>query len=106
MRPAAGNLLEALPEKTAGEVFEVLGEAPGYRIERITSFGASSPEGFYYEQDFDEWVAVLKGCAELVIDGRKTALGPGDWVMIPKGVRHRVEKTEDETVWLAFNAGR
>lgn len=78
------------------------------RIERIVSRGQCSPPGFWYEQEDNEWVMVVKGEAELrfenVPDGDRTIrLTVGMYVDIPAGVRHRVEWTtpDADTVWLA-----
>ena len=58
--------------------------ALGPRIERIVSQGHASPEGFWYDQDEPEWVALLQGAAELEFeDGRRHSMGAGDWLAIP-----------------------
>ena len=50
---------------------------------------------------------LLKGSAALQFEGDdgEMALGPGDALFIPAGVRHRVIRTDDqsETVWLAVH---
>ena len=51
-------------------------EATNLRIERIVSFGHSSPEGFWYDQDQHEWVLPLKGAARLSIEGIVRELRP------------------------------
>ncbi len=78
--------------------------AEGLRIERIVSYGQCSPEGFWYDQDENEWVLLLDGSATLSFEeGDPVDLKPGDHLNIPAGTRHRVEKTEQNgrTVWLA-----
>lgn len=73
-------------------------------MERIISTGQSSPEGYWYDQDQDEWVTVLHGKAELAWeDGRRLMLEPGDWVMLPAHEKHRVEWTSRNPpcIWLA-----
>ena len=35
------------------------------RVERIVSSGHCSPEGFWYDQDEQEWVPLLQGAARL-----------------------------------------
>lgn len=59
-----------------------------------------------YLQDRDEWVAVLHGLAELDVGGEAVELAPGDWVLLPAGVPHRVVRVEPGTSWLAFHIGR
>lgn len=51
-------------------------EATNLRIEQIISFGHSSPEGFWYDQDQHEWVLALKGAARLSIEGIVRELRP------------------------------
>ena len=100
-----GRFFEEFPAEVPEEVFETLLSADGVRIERIVSFGHASPEGFWYDQDDNEWVMVLRGAARLEFEGREEALDlrAGDYVNIPAGVRHRVDWTtpEEPTLWLA-----
>jgi cupin 2 domain-containing protein len=105
---SAGNLLAGLGESRAEEEFQSLFEKPGVRVERIVSWGQASPEGFWYEQDWDEWVLVLQGQATVRCeDEGLRKLGPGDWISLPAGCRHRVEWTDPTgaTIWLAIHLG-
>lgn len=102
--PEMPNLLHPLPQATDAEITELLAGSPSARVERITSHGQSSPADFWYDQDEDEWVAVLAGQGTLEwADGSIQQLGPGDWVLIPAHTRHRVAATAPQTptVWLA-----
>ena len=67
--------------------------------------GQASPEGFWYDQSWDEWVLLLKGSAELDLNGLIATLTPGDHLLIPAGLRHRVCKTDSDqpTIWLAIH---
>ena len=100
-----GNVFAHIPEQVSEELFETVAGAGKLRIERIVSSGQASPEGFWYDQDENEWVMVLEGSAGLRFEGEDeiVVLNPGDWVDIPVHVRHRVEWTDAErkTVWLA-----
>ncbi len=100
-----GNIFANLPERMPGEEATLLADRPGATIERIVSMGHASPPGFWYDQDFAEWVIVLAGAAGLRIEGEAAprVLRPGDYVEIPPHVRHRVEWTDPDrpTVWLA-----
>ncbi|MCB1092947.1 MAG: cupin domain-containing protein [Verrucomicrobiae bacterium] len=99
-----GNLFENLPASLPNEFFEVLAQGGGpVRIERIVSRGHASPDGFWYDQAEDEWVALLTGRAEVRLEDRTIALAPGDWLHLPAHCRHRVESTDPgrDTVWLA-----
>lgn len=90
-----------------GEITEVLVEAGGMRLERIVSTGQASPPGFWYDQDTDEWVALLAGAAGLRFADQDgvVVLRPGDHLVIPAHRRHRVEWTAPDrpTIWLALH---
>lgn len=102
-----GNLFASLTADTAHEVFDDLLAVPGLRIERIISHGQNSPPGFWYEQNEDEWVMVLQGCATLRIEGHDAVvqLAAGDHYWLPSGLRHRIESTSTDgpTIWLAVH---
>jgi len=103
----AKSFLDGIPANLPEEMMTDVLRADGFRIERIVSRGHRSPAGFWYDQDTDEWVIVLQGKAAVLFDGdrRPVELGPGSYVNIPAGVRHRVEWTdpEQDTVWLAVH---
>jgi len=101
---AVRNLLADIPPGTEKELVEEILRTESFRIERIVSRGQASPEGFWYDQQTEEWVLLVSGSATLGFDdGRKVDLRPGDHLFIPRHVRHRVERTDpgQETVWLA-----
>jgi cupin 2 domain-containing protein len=76
-------------------------------LERIVSTGQATPEGRWYDQERNEWVAVLSGSAGLLFEGEAgiRVLRPGDHVLIPAHRRHRVAWTDpqQQTVWLAIH---
>lgn len=104
---AGGNLFDCIPETLSAEFFETLLERPGCRLERIVSRGHATPAGQWYDQEWDEWVLVIKGKAALEIEGRTELkeLHPGDHLLITAHQRHRVAWTDanDETIWLALH---
>ncbi len=92
-----------LPEE---ELFEPLIPDRGVLIERIVSSGHTSPPGFWYDQDRDEWVVLLQGEAEIACeDGRKVWLSAGDALFLAAHERHRVEYTSSDPpcLWLAVH---
>lgn len=103
----AGNLFSDLPAGLPEEEFSTLLDAQGLRLERIVSTGQATPEGTWYDQTRAEWVVLLQGSARLLVEGEPEArrLGPGDWLLIPAHIRHRVEWTDpaQPTVWLALH---
>ena len=103
-----GSLLDLSAARADRETVDVLLERRGLRIERIVSTGQTTPPGEWFDQPGDEWVALLAGRATLrFADGGSTELAPGDWLLIPARVRHRVEATSADPacVWLAVHAG-
>lgn len=104
-----GNIFEHVPKRLPEEQLTELLAAPGLRIERIVSTGQASPAGFWYDQDRAEWVLVLTGSAGLLLEGEPEprVLEPGDHVLIPARVRHRVAWTDpgQPTIWLAVHYG-
>jgi cupin 2 domain-containing protein len=89
MSSATGNIFANVPERVSGEEFVELLSTPNLRIERIVSTGHVSPAGERYDQDWAEWVVVLKGSARLLFEGEDQSrlLGPGDYVHIPAHAR-------------------
>jgi cupin 2 domain-containing protein len=104
----SANIFARVPTRADNEETAVLAALPGVRIERIVSTGQGSPPGFWYDQDWTEWVVLLAGSAGLFIEGEDAPriLVPGDYLEIPPNVRHRVEWTDPDqpTVWLAVHA--
>lgn len=100
-----GHIRAGIPAQLPGELVEVLASGADARVERIVSRGHASPPGFWYDQDEDEWVVVLAGAARLAIEGQvdEIALAEGEWIDLPRHVRHRVTWTtpERDTIWLA-----
>lgn len=102
MKPApSGHLVPASDAPASGERFELLVDQDGVIVEQILSAASTEPSSFL--QPHDEWVVVLAGSATLDVGGDRHDLGPGDWVLVPGGVPHTVERTEAGTSWLAVH---
>ena len=101
------SLFDNIPAELPDELVETLAVSDRVRIERIVSRGQASPEGFWYDQEENEFVLVLRGSAGLRMEGEDTprVLTPGDYVLIPAHARHRVEWTDPSgaTIWLAVH---
>jgi cupin 2 domain-containing protein len=98
------NLFANLPELSGSEKSLGLFEKPSIKIQRIVSQSYSSPPGFWYDQDEDEWVMVVRGEATLEFEaGELVRMTEGDYVTIPRHVKHRVQQTDANTVWLAVH---
>jgi cupin 2 domain-containing protein len=100
-----GNIRATIPEQIPYEITEILAGSQAVKIERIISRGHCSVEGFWYDQDYNEWVLLLQGKAGLAFADQSAAveLTAGDYINIPAHVRHRVAWTAEdtETIWLA-----
>jgi cupin 2 domain-containing protein len=102
------NLFANLAALATGEAVEPIAALNGARVERIVSPpGTASPEGFWYDQGWAEWVAVLAGAAGLLFEGdsQSQRLAAGDHILIPAHRRHRVAWTDPDvpTIWLAVH---
>ncbi|MBT0663866.1 cupin domain-containing protein [Geobacter pelophilus] len=101
------NIFAHLPDASASEVFHTLCQQGEVRIERIISQGQTTTADEWYDQDWDEWVLLLSGGAELQLgdNASPTRMKPGDYLLIPSRTRHRVTWTDPQaqTVWLAVH---
>ena len=92
---------EKTPQTT--EQFNSLLQTAHLRLEQIISYGTSSPEDFWYDQEETEWVLLAKGEAVLEFEeDRKVRLHAGDYLLIPAHQKHRVESCSLDAVWLAL----
>lgn len=102
-----GSLFKDIPDELPDEIFDTLCSTDTVKIERIVSRGHASPEGFWYYQEKNEFVLVIKGSAGLKIENQDdiVILKAGDYFNIGARVRHRVAWTDPscETVWLAVH---
>ncbi|MEY3545326.1 MAG: hypothetical protein RLZZ106_608 [Cyanobacteriota bacterium] len=100
------NLFSSACPAAGEERMDRLIEGSGWRLERIHSCLASSPEGFWYDQAETEWVIVLRGSAQLQFadEQQPRDLCVGDSVLISPHRRHRVVTTDPDpgTLWLAL----
>lgn len=99
------NIYKDIPSVVPDEVLEKIISSGNVRIERIISKGQSSPGEFWYDQEENEWVILMKGKAILKFFNEKNPveLNEGDYLNIPSHKKHRVEWTdhETETIWVA-----
>jgi cupin 2 domain-containing protein len=100
------NIFESIPKSLKEEFFEELISKDGMKIERIVSYGHTTTEFEWYDQESDEWVILLKGEAVLSFpDEEDIRLKAGDYINIPAHKKHKVAwtKPKEETVWLAVH---
>ena len=105
--PMKGTLFEGIPSELPEEIFDTICSAGRVKIERIVSRGHASPEGFWYDQERNEFVLVVRGSAGLKLEneGDIVVLKSGDYLNIGAHMKHRVEWTDPtcETIWLAVH---
>lgn len=96
------NLLDAGEWDSEKEICTVIWEDEQVRIEKIVSYGQTTPLDCIYCQREAEWVSVLCGQGTIYFPDTDTeeTLGPGDYRMIPAGERHMVTYTSKPCVWL------
>lgn len=101
------NIFADIPEKIPDEILETIITSRQFKIERIISSGHATADGYWYDQDKNEWVLVLKGNAGLLFEDKKeiVIMKVGDYINIPAHTKHRIEWTdpEEETIWLAIH---
>ena len=96
-----GRLRDPGAAPASGEEMHELLSQRNLVVEQILSAASSEPAAYLQEQD--EWVVVLAGGASMTVGGEPVELGPGDWVLLPAGVQHTIERTEQGTSWLAVH---
>lgn len=82
------------------EEITIIFENERLRVENIRSFGNTSAEGFWYDQNEDEWVQVTKGSAVLEFDKHKLGLKCGEHYYIRAHERHRIAYASGDCEWL------
>lgn len=86
------------------EIVRIVAKGKVGRVEHIVSHGEGSPEGFWYDQQEDEYAAVVRGEAALMYTDGVRTLRQGDLEYIPAHKRHRVAYTSPDCEWICFFA--
>jgi cupin 2 domain-containing protein len=97
----SGNIFIDSDPAVAGEKLEELLRHRNLVVERIVSADGSHPA--IYVQTQDEWVLLVRGLAVLRMEGKVVELTAGDYVFIPAGMSHTVERTSGGAIWLAVH---
>ena len=98
------NIFDDIELDKDNEIFETIFQNNIIKIERIVSCGQTSPVGFWYNQNENEFVILLSGEAKIEFKTYTITLKKGDYLLIPKHVKHRVSFTslDKPTIWLAI----
>ncbi len=95
-----GNAYDELKFSENEEIISLLYSDDKYYVERITSSGQQSD---FYIQDELEFVVLMQGQAKLWLEGRgEKMLRAGDFILIDRGLKHKVTHTSENCVWLCF----
>ncbi|GLW70773.1 hypothetical protein Kpho02_30720 [Kitasatospora phosalacinea] len=81
-------------------------ENPGSHVVRVAVASAEPGRGgqVHHHPRTDETYFIISGSAQLEFDGALHDLGPSSCVRIPRGTKHRITNTGDETLrYLAFH---
>lgn len=102
-KPVFSNFFDNVPLGASEEEIKIIAEKKGMVIERIVSHGHTSSD--WYDQEETEFCCVLRGAADLLCEGdpNTSRMNPGDWVIIPAHVKHKVTWTSEiePTIWIA-----
>lgn len=98
------NIFENVVIDKQNEEFLEIVKNDKLTVERIVSNAQKSPDGFWYDQDKNEFVMVLQGCAVLEFEDKEVELNKGDYLTIEAHRKHRVKYTSEKepTIWLAI----
>ena len=105
--------MESSPMDCRRTVAQAMKKLPGPKGERYTEmFRHGSLQVEYYAprgtdpqqpHKRDEGYIVISGTGTFIIDKQQTPFGPGDFLFVPAGVKHRFENfTGDLGVWVIF----
>lgn len=97
------ELLKNIPSESKDEIFETLIEKKDIKIERIISYGQTSPKDYWYDQDQDEFVLLIEGEAKIKYEsGEIIKLEKGSSLYIKAHEKHQVIYTANPSIWLAI----
>jgi cupin 2 domain-containing protein len=96
-----GRLQPASAAPEHGESERTLVELPGFSVRQVLSGQLERPVAYLQEED--EWALVISGRAALVVGVEAVELEPGDWVWLPAGVAHTLERAEPGTSWVTVH---
>ncbi len=100
------NIFNKIPQELPNELFEDIIFTNNLKIERIVSYGHTSPKNGWYESALNEWIILLEGEAILTFENNESiGLKVGDYLNIPAQKKHKVFWTtpRTKTVWLAIH---
>jgi quercetin dioxygenase-like cupin family protein len=98
------NRIARTSQSTPGVEGYVFDGADGSQMAFWTCHQTAASEA--QTHDFDEYVAVLRGCFTLIIDGKRIPVRAGEEYFIPRGVLHGGEALAGTRTIHAFGGHR
>lgn len=99
--PTPNSVYDAIGAAAGTERFDVLFQRAGVFIQRIVSSGTQPAQQFC--QTEDEWVLLLRGHAEMRVNGSRFTLREGEFLELPAKTPHEVLSTSPNALWLAVH---
>lgn len=97
----AGEGIDGISWRILGQTY-----VPKEVSEHSMAWHATLPPGTFVPPHIhptqDEFIYMLEGRLDLVLDGRETTAGPGDLVKMPMGIPHGIFNKSGETVKCLF----
>ncbi len=85
--------------------FFVLHDEPDYKLKRIEVEPGGRLSYQYHLKRSEAWT-IVKGVGTITLDGLETEFSEGQTVIIPKGVRHRIEnKGTEKIIFIEVQTG-
>ncbi|MEI6732193.1 MAG: cupin domain-containing protein [archaeon] len=107
IRLLRGNIFHSISRELPNELIETMVKNRSLSIGRIVSKAHITPKDEWYNQKTNEFVILLQGRSTLKFQKKREniILKKGDYLMIPRGCKHRVEKTSSKppAVWLVVH---
>ena len=97
------NFIDYIPNDSTNEIFQTIVKNDNIKIERIISYGQTTPKDFWYNQDEDEFVYIVQGDAKIKYNnGTIHTLNTNDSLYIKAHQKHQVVYTDNPTIWLTI----
>ena len=85
--------------------FFVLHDEPNYKIKRIEVDPGGRLSYQYHHKRSEAWT-IVKGKGTITLDGEINEFSEGDTIIIPQGVKHRIEnKRSEKVVFIEVQTG-
>ena len=85
--------------------FFVLHDEPNYKLKRIEVDPGGKLSYQYHQKRSEAWT-IVEGTGTITLDGREKKFKAGETILIPQGVKHRIEnKGQEKVVFIEVQTG-